>query len=619
MNFRSDIFSELLNQLNTALVEKNGVKIQKLWAHCIDLCPPHLRLTKIINIAKKVIASDFAPPVTKKAKLAILAGSTTTHFNEILFFNLRMRGIEIEIYESPFDSIESEILNTGSKLFSWEPDYIFLWPEKSNFQAGDAWDKLQNWHHLLAARLPNVQIIQTTIVTNPERSLGQLESRLKWSATNIVNDLNFQIRHCDKVIVLDLDFLSARFGKSLWFDKRLWFHSKHSFSFDALAAVTNDLSKIICANSGLSHKCLVLDLDNTLWGGVIGDDGLDGIGLGESALGEAFVGFQTYVRSLKNRGVILAVCSKNEVLIAKEPFQKHPHMVLKDEDISYFVANWHDKATNLKHIAESLEIGTDALVFFDDNPAERKLVRDLLPEVYTVEVPADPALYIESLDRLGLFDVLHISEEDLSKTKQYAANFARKNLLQKIGTLDDYLKSLEMKASLIFVNETNFERPLQLINKSNQFNLLTNRYTQSELLGLLKLPGMHVTGFRLLDKFGDNGLIAVVITQITDGVLHLVDWVMSCRVLSRGMETFTFNQIVQLALKHNCTQIKGSYRPTKKNALVSNLLADMGMVLIKESSEVKQYELALNSFQLRNNFIERMIGDSSGNKINRAN
>ena len=605
MSFKSDIFTELLKQLHTAFDEKNCVKVQKLWVQCMDLCPPYLQLTKLIDIARKIAVSDFSPPSIKKKKLAILAGSTTTHLKEILSFNLRMRGIEIEIYESPFDSIELEILNSGSQLYSWEPDHILLWPEKKNFQGGDAWTKLQNWHCLLSENLPNAQIIQTTLAGKPERSLGQLESRLNWSDTSIINDLNLQIRRSDKVIVLDLDFLSARFGKSLWFDKRLWFHSKHSFSFDALSAVTNDLSKIVCAISGISYKCLVLDLDNTLWGGVIGDDGLDGISLGESALGEAFVGFQTYVRSLKNRGVILAVCSKNEISIAKEPFQKHLHMVLKDEDISFFVANWHDKATNLKHIAESLEIGTDALVFFDDNPAERKLVRDLLPEVYTVEVPEDPALYVESLDSLGLFDVLQISEEDLSKTRQYTDNFARKDLFQKIGNLDEYLKSLEMKASVNFVNETNFERPLQLINKSNQFNLLTNRYTQSELLSLLKLPGMQVTGFRLADKFGDNGLIAVVITQISDGTLHLVDWVMSCRVLSRGMENFTFNHIVQLAREHNCTQIKGGFRPTKKNALVSNLLEDMGMLQVSVSNEEKRYELTLNNFQEKNNFIHK--------------
>jgi FkbH-like protein len=313
----------------------------------------------------------------------------------------------------------------------------------------------------------------------------------------------------------------------------------------------------------------VLDLDNTLWGGVIGDDGLGGIRLGQGdPESEAFVAFQRYVKSLGERGVILAVCSKNNDSIAREVFEKHPEMVLRLDDISCFIANWDDKATNLARIAEQLNIGLNSLVFFDDNPAERSIVRQLRPEVAVPEVPNDPAYYIRALDRQRYFETMTISAEDLKRTEFYRADSKRQALESSALDLSAFLQSLDMVARIEPVAASTIERTAQLINRSNQFNLTTRRYTNADVLNLMANPNWITRTISLRDRFGDNGLISVLLARTEADTLIIDTWLMSCRVLKRGVERLLLNNVVAAASRGGVKRVIGEYIPTPKNDLV---------------------------------------------------
>ncbi len=567
-----------------------------------------LQLTKTNNLIKRLPAP--APAANAKPiRFAILASSTTVHLKEALENNARLRGWAATFYESPFDSIEQEVLNPQSGLYAFNPTHalillsdrdtdFLLAPKECGGPAKAAlektWGDLNNLWDTLRENLPNAQLMQSTLAIRPQRPLGHLESKIEWSIASLTDSLNARIRRSPKISVLDTEYLSAVLGKARWFDQRLWFHSKHAFSMDALSTVSAEITRMLGAMLGASKKCLVLDLDNTLWGGVIGDDGLEGIHLGETVNGEAFVDFQKYVKNLKARGVVLAVCSKNAEENALLPFLRHPHMVLKREDISLFVANWENKADNIRGIAGALNLGLDSLVFFDDNPAERKIVQDLVPEVYTVDVPADPSDYVHALDSLGLFDVSHISEEDADRTQQYLANAERQTLRQKSTDLNEYLRSLEMKCFVATPDASTGKRALQLINKSNQFNLCTNRYSDSEFDALLARPGVYCRTLRLVDAFGDNGIVCVLVLEKTaNRELAIRDWVMSCRVLSRGLEDFTLNQICAVARETGCESVIGSYKETSKNGLVANLLPRLGFGCTAKDGPSAHYQKSL--------------------------
>jgi FkbH-like protein len=326
----------------------------------------------------------------------------------------------------------------------------------------------------------------------------------------------------------------------------------------------------------------VLDLDNTLWGGVIGDDGLAGIVLGQgSALGEAYATFQAYARSLSHRGIILAVCSKNEEANAREPFEKHPEMILKPADIASFIANWNDKATNLKAIAAELNIGLDSLVFVDDNPAERALVRRELPMVAVPEVSDDPISFLQALDDAGYFESVAITEDDKARAGQYQANRERAALKAGVTDMDAYLSSLDMEMIVNRFDALGLQRIVQLINKTNQFNLTTRRYTEEEVVAVMNDPDAFGLQFRLIDRFGDNGIVAICIGR-KQGEDCLIDtWLMSCRVLGRQVEPTTLNLIAAHARALGATRLIGEYRPTSKNGMVREHYARLGFTAIE--------------------------------------
>jgi FkbH-like protein len=450
----------------------------------------------------------------------------------------------------------------------------------------------------------NAVVIQQTLLPVHPGLVGNNEHIMTDSPAAIVESLNARLRQESHINLLAIDSIAAADGIAQWHDPVLWHRAKQEIH-PRVSHIYGDLvGRLVAAMRGRSRKCLVLDLDNTLWGGVIGDDGLDGIQLGQgTALGEAFVAFQRYAQRLARRGVILAVCSKNDEPNAREPFEKHPDMVLKSAEIACFIANWQDKASNLRTIAARLNIGLDALVFVDDNPFERNLVRQELPEVAVPELPDDPSLYARTIADAGYFEALAITEEDRERSGQYQANLAREELRAGATDMEGYLRGLDMRLIVRRFDSVGIPRITQLINKTNQFNLTTRRYTEEEIRAIAQDDNSIALQFRLLDRFGDNGTIAILIGRRIGGAVHIDTWLMSCRVLGREVEQACLNAICAAANAAGASRLMGEYRPTVKNSMVRDLYARLGFTLISAGDEsaagtgITHWQLSLESWQ----------------------
>jgi FkbH-like protein len=539
-------------------------------------------------------------------KIAVLGSMTTRQLVELLDLYLQPGRITAEFYESEYGTINQEVLDPTSGLHAFKPDLILIftsWRDlklRPNLTEGreevrrkvDA--EVAAWASLWSTVRENLrcQIVQSNFTTPPWRTMGNLDARHPAGLRRYISLVNHALQDNapPEVTIHDVDQLAAASGLWEWSDDRFFHQAKLPCSPEHLVDYAHSLASLILAQMGLGKKCLVLDLDNTLWGGVIGDDGLGGIRLGlEDPESEAFVTFQRYVKALGERGVILAVCSKNDDSIAREVFEKHPAMVLRLEDISCFVANWDDKATNLARIAEQLNIGLNSLVFFDDNPAERSIVRRLRPEVAVPEVPADPAYYVKALDQQRYFEALTISVEDLKRTEFYRSDSKRLALESSAMDLNAFLQSLDMTAKIQPVVSSTVERVVQLINRSNQFNLTTRRYTNAAVLDLMTNSNWITRTVSLRDRFGDNGLISVLLARVDLDALVIDTWLMSCRVLKRGVERLLLNDLVAAAAQRGLTRLLGEYIPTPKNGIVSEHYATLGFTEIEGSEPGHKY------------------------------
>jgi len=404
-----------------------------------------------------------------------------------------------------------------------------------------------------------------------DRGPGALIARLNAGLPQLARD--------GKLLLWDLQSLVLQGGRDSVLDLRLWRNAKMLISPTAAMRATDQLSALIGASLGRSKKVLVLDLDNTLWGGVVGDDGVNGLRLGQgSGEGESFTAFQRYAKSLRDRGIILAVASKNTHDVCVAAIQDHPEMVLTMDDFSCFRANWNNKADNLIEIAAHLNVGLDSLVFFDDSPAERDLIRQALPMVAVPEVPEDPTYYIDCLESARYFEAVSVSSDDMQRNAQYQANEQRNALMGEVRDLTEFLRSLEMTISIRRYNASDLVRITQLINKTNQFNLTTRRYTEDEVRLTGENPENILLSARVTDRFGDNGLVSVVIARpCEEGKGFLIDtWLMSCRVLARNIEHAIMKSLVQLAQQHGATYLIGWYSPTSKNQMVQAFYANQG-------------------------------------------
>jgi FkbH-like protein len=544
------------------------------------------------RVARCLAAIDLGAIGLRPLRLALVAGSTIDHFAGVLRFWLARAGVAPELMVAPFDTTIQSVLDQDSALYRFEPDIVWLFgtyrdvdiavPPDADAAAADAaveravaarcalWTRLgEQWRGL---------VIDNNADIPPDDAFGNLAGAAPWGGRTLLRRYNARLAGTAPpgVVVFDLDHVAAHYGKRRWNDARYWFHSRHAFDLDASGIVAHAASRLIAGACGLAKKCLVLDLDNTLWGGVVGDDGLAGIALGAGADGEAFVAFQRYVKALKERGVILAVCSKNDPEIAEAVFRDHPDSVLRLDDFAVFMANWENKVDNLRAIAERLNIALDALVFVDDNPVERDIVRHYLPQVEVVEIPEDPAFFVPALAASGLFETASFSIEDRTRGRYYAENARRAAARDTFVDIDLYLESLEMTARVGCVDPLHLPRMAQLINKSNQFHLTGTRYSEPEIAALAERPGCFVRYFRLQDRFGDNGLIACVVLRRQDDALHVDTWVMSCRVLGRSVEEFIVSEIGAIALANGCARIVGRYVRSPRNGLVAQLYERLG-------------------------------------------
>lgn len=535
-------------------------------------------------------------------KVSVVGNTTTDQICSLLRFWLGLNGFCADIRQGPFGTLEQSVFDPKSDIYSNDPDIVWIFTSHRDFlyeavecdSEAEYNDRVESVIERFETLWANVhqncaaQIIQNNVDLPFERVMGNFDGSSRFGRLTFLRDLNAELsrRTTSGISILDLDHISNIFGKANWCEERYWHHAKISFSLDAHGYVAHAVARLIAAVKGRSRKCLVLDLDNTLWGGVIGDDGLDGIELGDGPAGEAFVSFQKYLKALSKRGVVLAVCSKNELENAEEVFLKHPAMVLRKDDIAVFVANWQNKADNIRVIAERLNLGLDALVFVDDNPAERDLVRQELPMVAVPELPENPELYLRTLDQCKYFEIANFSREDQLRTDMYRNNAQREEERLVHTDLDNFLSGLNMSGSIGQITDKNLSRVSQLINKSNQFHLTTTRYPEAKINSMLESDEFICRSVRLKDKFGDNGLISVfILRRENESEMKIDTWVMSCRVLSRGVEDFICNEMISLTKSSGCKKLVGKYFATPKNKLVESLYDRLGFDLVSKSGQ----------------------------------
>lgn len=443
-------------------------------------------------------------------------------------------------------------------------------------------------------------VITATIAVAPDFQLSSADPAISGTAIRCIQAVNDTIMESAKeglTIVFDLAALAARIGSVAFFDPVQFHHAKVPFSLEASPVVADALAALLAAMAGRSGRVLVLDLDNTLWGGVVADDGLEGIVLGQgSAEGEAFLAVQRHALELRRRGVVLAVCSKNLEDIAREPFLSHPDMLLREEHISAFIANFDDKATNLARIAQMLDLDPSALVYLDDNPAERERVRSALPSVMVPEIGTDPAYFVRALVASGFFEHLPLTADDTRRAAAYQARAEAKALQAVIGDYDAYLRSLEMELAISPFDAMGRARIAQLIQKSNQFNLTTKRYSEIDIATMEKDRTRLGWQVRLKDRFADHGMISVVIVEKTECTWLIDTWIMSCRVLERGVERAVLHELARIAMQEGAKELIGIYKPTARNALVKEHYTRLGFEAAAVSEgNAKTYRLELST------------------------
>lgn len=562
-----------------------------------------LNLSQLGQLGKAVSErrDDLAAAGLRPVRLALAATHTIDPVVESLIGSGLRHGLLVEIYQAEYGASAQAALDPGSRLHAFGPDFVFFQFDPAGLGLAAPLLDCEAAERAVQSALDYVGSLRDALRANGQASVvlhtlpmplsslfGNFDMRQKGSIRWLVKQFNMRL--AEELlepgdILFDLAALAERIGLESWHDRQRWHLAKIPFALDHAPIVADNLCRLLAAARGLSRKCLVLDLDNTLWGGVIGDDGVTNIRLGQgSADGEAFLEIQAFARDLRQRGIILAVCSKNEDATARIPFRDHDEMILKESDIAVFVANWTDKASNLKHIAQTLNIGTDALVFLDDNPAERERVRQELPEVAVPEVGADPAQYVNLLASAGYFEAIGFGEEDSKRAEMYQANSQRASEMQKIGNMDEYLRSLGMVCTIRPFDALGRIRIAQLINKSNQFNLTTRRYTEAEVEALDADPTKFTMQVRLVDRFGDNGMISVVVFDKTADEWRCDTWLMSCRVLGRRVEEAVLAQAAAAAKVAGAQRLIGDYLPTPKNVLVEHHFAKLGFALVGELS-----------------------------------
>lgn len=556
-------------------------------------------LKKSKRFKKELLASGEKRMVKK---IAVLGGSTTHDIIRVLELFLLDQGIEPVFYESEYAMYWQDAMFENPELKEFSPDIIYIHTSNRNIinfpQMDDTremvmekeesafehfqvmWDKLRENYAC--------PIIQNNFEMPFYRILGNKDAVDVHGRIHFLNRLNEKFyeyaENHENFYINDIQYLSSCYGLDKWADPFFWHMYKYALCLDAIPNLAFNVSNIIKSIYGKNKKALVLDLDNTLWGGIVGDDGVENLEIGqETSVGQVYSEFQNYIKAQKQLGVMLNVNSKNEEENALAGLQ-HPDGILKPDDFIIIKANWDPKSKNLLDIASELNILSDSLVFVDDNPAEREIVRQQVSGTAVPEI-GNPEEYIRVLDHSGFFEVTKLSEDDRNRNEMYKANAMRKQQEQSFADYKDYLKSLEMKAVIAPFEAMYMARIAQLTNKSNQFNLTTKRFSQSEIENIA-MDARFITLYgKLEDKFGDNGVVSVVIGEKEDNMLHIRLWLMSCRVLKRDMEFAMMDTLVDVCKKQDIDTIYGYYYPTAKNAMVKEFYALQGFNKMTEDEQ----------------------------------
>jgi FkbH-like protein len=583
-----DDFSARCRALRAAAGE-SGREVRALASFGLD----ENKLARLANSIEVLRSrADALRPLTP-FRLGIISNATSHFMVPALVATAARYGIALECIEANYGQVMQEALDADSMINKARPDAVLVALDYRGLSLDAPLGDAGTADEVVVGALEELRVVRDALRKNSgascifqtlarpvEAAFGSLDLALPGTRRNVIDAFNRSLAVIlagKEDLLLDVAGLAETVGLAAWHDPTLWNIGKIPFANAYLPIYADFVCRLIAALRGKSRRCLVLDLDNTLWGGVIGDDGLDGIVLGQGdPQGEAFLGTQRTALALRDRGIVLAVSSKNTDEIARLPFQNHPEMLLRENHVAVFQANWNDKATNIQAIAKELSLGLDSFVFLDDNPAERRLVRDMLPEVAVPELPDDPALYARTLLAAGYFEAVTFSPEDQKRAEFYQDNARRVALQRATGDIDAYLKTLNMTITFQPFDEIGRARIAQLISKSNQFNLTTRRYSEAQVAEIESDPNCLTLQVRLVDTFGDNGMISVIICRRESNRWEIDTWLMSCRVLGRRVEQAVLQELVLHARRLGITQIAGTYLPTERNRLVEDHYAKLG-------------------------------------------
>jgi FkbH-like protein len=586
-----------------------GQELQTLASYALDLN----QLTKLAKLVANARSAGKSVDPLQPFRLAILSNSTVDLIVPALVASAARHGIVLEIIQPSYQQVAQEALTPDSEVNTSKPDAVLFALDYRalpfKLSLGDAESSTETVREALAYLMSlrngikqnssGICIFQS-FAPPAETLFGSLDIVLPGTLRNFLMNVNRELALQSAAsgdILLDVAGIADVIGLADWHDPHLWNLAKFAFSSDLIPLYADHVARTIAAIRGKSRKVLILDLDNTVWGGVIGDDGLEGINVAQGdAIGEAHLAVQRLALDLRQRGVLLAVSSKNTDEIARAPFELHPEMILKLDHIAVFQANWNDKATNIQAIADELSLGLDAMVFLDDNPMERGLVRKLLPHVAVPELPIEPANYARTLAAAGYFEAVGFATEDINRAGYYRDNAKRATMHKKVGGLDAYLASLEMTITFQPFDAVGRARIVQLINKSNQYNLTTRRYTDPEIAAAESDPEVFTLQVRLSDNFGDNGMISVVICRPLGRDAWDIDtWLMSCRVLGRRVENMVLLQLLAHARAAGIAKLRGTYKPSDRNKLVIDHYSKLGFSKIaSDDGGTTQWEFLVN-------------------------
>ena len=603
-NFRS-----LLKELVAGDGPIQGARLMQLANHALDLNG----LEQLARILAKVLPR-LEPGPLSPVRLALLGDATADYLAPAIRSSALRHGVLVELYVPAYGQWTREALDPGSGFAGFAADMALVAPDYRALGLGSVQIDASAAQAAVQAALARIEgvlagitragtrtVLLQSLAVPPDPWCGHLDGQLAGSITGQVVAFNSGLAKLaaeHAAVLFDLAALAALVGSARWFDPGQWHRAKLPFALDLVPLYGDHVARLLGVLRGKARKCLVLDLDNTLWGGVIGDDGLDGIRIGQGdAAGEAHLALQNHALALKMRGIVLAVCSKNEEATARLPFQSHPDMALREADIAVFLANWTDKASNLRQIAAVLNLGTEALVFVDDNPAERARVRQMLPEVAVPELPDDPAYYVSALAQAGYFETLGLSADDANRAEQYRANASRTQSMENLGDYGAYLAALDMACDIRPFDSLGRTRIAQLINKSNQFNLTTRRYSEAEVAAIEGDAAKFTLQIRLSDRFGDNGMISVLIFDRSAPDWTCDSWLMSCRVLGRRVEEAALAAVASEARKAGAVRLIGHYIPSAKNMLVAEHFKKLGFVHdLTDSNGSSRWQLELATY-----------------------